>query len=1043
MTIQQVILKNYISMSSWHNYIGLRHVYAEIEYESYEPFIYDEYDSNFIEQVVITPTKGILRFKNNSNRATIGNWGFFKRIYIKKTGWGDYCNFYFYVNNIDELTLENFDYQISIWLEGGIDNLNVVNNTITRLLLNCREGTSIVRNPISVPITVERLQASNINMILEVPKKEIVELNGVDNMCHLRVIPTLYDYYVKYFGHSGITRVTPWDFELNREAEFKIIGSSEYLDKTFFKSLISYPHKYISGTFNTYGQWEVKYSGLPDISKFGNTQLYQIILSEYTTKIPDYSFFFTKLSSFVSPKNCESIEGMVFYGTPLKTVTLNEGLKNIGRPTKQIWQGNMNYMEAGLGSTFGNCQELTSINIPSTLEYISADTFFDTPKLLTLEGHHLSSDKKNVIINGKLMCTIDKSSIYIIPDNIRSIADGFLLSLPANTIRLNNDQIILPQQHLFSLEVKNIYWNHRVDPVNFGFMEEKNIFLNKDTYNEDAVKITGYHMCVLPYDFDKDEPDFRYGRNILAYTTVDGEFLPNEIFGLEVIKQEKINDICIAHFSDMCEELTIENNENIKSIYIPYHLKSPKILNCVNLENVYGCWTIDDTYIVDYDNNLLGIASKNKNSLKLPEGVEIRDQLLTDYTGEIIINNSVIYGTAKLSGSKCIINNSEIKNGAFNDSTFASIEIHDSIIAINTFNNMPNLGKVYISNNSSNTVSLVNVFNNCLNLNKLELSGNISEFSPPMPRPNFTYIRCSNIPSLVNDFGKTEFDIYVPEKYIELYKQEWTKYSNCIKSDLLLQPVNELWVEGENLFLEYFSMYLKEPYYAVKMTDDRIGSWFYGQKLYNVCIPEIIKYIEPQAFSDCTELTSVALGNNVNTIGKYAFSNCNIIDIKLPLNVKFVEEGAFQFNNSTQHITLNDGLICIEPKTFMGTGYLSGATLKLPDTLTTIKDRAFKLSILKEFELPESLEYIGDQAFNNSLGFSKIRIPKNVKYIGKNAFTECKVLTDVYFDSEYPPVIKENDYWPIFDEKITIHVPSNSIGLYKKSKYFNQYNIVS
>ncbi|MGM8155801.1 leucine-rich repeat domain-containing protein [Enterococcus faecalis] len=72
-------------------------------------------------------------------------------------------------------------------------------------------------------------------------------------------------------------------------------------------------------------------------------------------------------------------------------------------------------------------------------------------------------------------------------------------------------------------------------------------------------------------------------------------------------------------------------------------------------------------------------------------------------------------------------------------------------------------------------------------------------------------------------------------------------------------------------------------------------------------------------------------------------------------------------------------------------------SIKLPDSVKYIGKEAFRESDIKELILPENLQVIDDRAFqfaNNLEG--TLEIPENVKYIGQNAF-QSNYLTNIIF----------------------------------------------
>lgn len=75
-------------------------------------------------------------------------------------------------------------------------------------------------------------------------------------------------------------------------------------------------------------------------------------------------------------------------------------------------------------------------------------------------------------------------------------------------------------------------------------------------------------------------------------------------------------------------------------------------------------------------------------------------------------------------------------------------------------------------------------------------------------------------------------------------------------------------------------------------------------------------------------------------------------------------------------------------------------SIKLPSTLKRIEDYTFHASRLREIDLPESLEYIGESAFGKCDDLKSISIPASVKTIGENAFRYCRYITTATVSAE-------------------------------------------
>lgn len=88
-----------------------------------------------------------------------------------------------------------------------------------------------------------------------------------------------------------------------------------------------------------------------------------------------------------------------------------------------------------------------------------------------------------------------------------------------------------------------------------------------------------------------------------------------------------------------------------------------------------------------------------------------------------------------------------------------------------------------------------------------------------------------------------------------------------------------------------------------------------------------------------------------------------------------------------------------KPVTSIGSNVLEDAynvsMVFCQDGITTIKDEAFGDSDISYIALPETLESIGDGAFEFCWNLSSIILPENVSYIGEEAFGNCRLLEKI------------------------------------------------
>ena len=116
-----------------------------------------------------------------------------------------------------------------------------------------------------------------------------------------------------------------------------------------------------------------------------------------------------------------------------------------------------------------------------------------------------------------------------------------------------------------------------------------------------------------------------------------------------------------------------------------------------------------------------------------------------------------------------------------------------------------------------------------------------------------------------------------------------------------------------------------------------------------------------QAFDRCGLLVSVILPPALEAIGEMAFMSSGLVEIDIPDGVTTFGEGAFNGCTSLKRVKLPKNLTTISDQMFSKCTSLTGITL--PATVKTIGNSAFRNSGLKTIILPESVEYISQQAF--------------------------------------------------------------------------------
>ena len=194
-------------------------------------------------------------------------------------------------------------------------------------------------------------------------------------------------------------------------------------------------------------------------------------------------------------------------------------------------------------------------------------------------------------------------------------------------------------------------------------------------------------------------------------------------------------------------------------------------------------------------------------------------------------------------------------------------------------------------------------------------------------------------------------------------------------------------------------------YYTSNMT---IGDYmFYYCNLVDVRLPENIKSIGKDVFHSCGSLKNVSLPEGLTTIGSYAFYNCaELTSVSLPNGLTTI--GSYAFYNCTglTYVSFPIGLTIIGNSAFYNCVGLT--SIQFPKGLKTIDYSAFKFCDgLTEITFLEGLETIGEQAFCSCDGLRSVSLPEGLTLLGESAFGYCSNLTSISLPSTLETIGKK------------------------------------
>ena len=236
-----------------------------------------------------------------------------------------------------------------------------------------------------------------------------------------------------------------------------------------------------------------------------------------------------------------------------------------------------------------------------------------------------------------------------------------------------------------------------------------------------------------------------------------------------------------------------------------------------------------------------------------------------------------------------------------------------------------------------------------------------------------------------------------------------------------------------------------------------------------------IKYIGKWIIECDKAVTSAVIKNGTIGIAESAFSNCSIASINIPESVRYIGEGAFsnttitesqetpekyvgkwvvECNRDATSISIKKNTVGIADSTFEGCHSLS--TISLPDSIKYIGDSAFSFTSIETLNIPTNCEIIGSRVFEytdiTSLvipdGVTRIEsytfedcdkletitLPDSIRYIGEEAFYRCGALKKISIP--YGVTKIENYTFRYCDNLQSVYIP-DSVKIIEGYAFYN------
>lgn len=184
---------------------------------------------------------------------------------------------------------------------------------------------------------------------------------------------------------------------------------------------------------------------------------------------------------------------------------------------------------------------------------------------------------------------------------------------------------------------------------------------------------------------------------------------------------------------------------------------------------------------------------------------------------------------------------------------------------------------------------------------------------------------------------------------------------------------------------------------TVKIGKGEIGNSAFSNctRLTTVELGDGVTSIGTSAFLKCTQLSSIAIGSGVPSIGTSAFSGCTALT-NANIGSGAIGESAFNGCTSLVNVTLGNGVTQIGKNAFLRCTALT--SISIGSGVTSIGSGAFNgCTALRNANIGSGA--IGASAFQDCSNLANVTLGGGVTSIGANAFLRCKALTSMNIGS--------------------------------------------
>ena len=166
-----------------------------------------------------------------------------------------------------------------------------------------------------------------------------------------------------------------------------------------------------------------------------------------------------------------------------------------------------------------------------------------------------------------------------------------------------------------------------------------------------------------------------------------------------------------------------------------------------------------------------------------------------------------------------------------------------------------------------------------------------------------------------------------------------------------------------------------------------IGNYAFAPSLQSINLPDGLQTIGVGAFSGASLLEEITFPDSLTSIGNGAFEGSGLIEVELNGPNVTIGSGSFQQMGQLRSVVIGPGVTSIPDQAFYNNYADTLQNITLSNSVTSIGGAAFLGAAITTLIIPDSVTTIGDRAFEQTVHLTTVEMGRNVSSMGSGIFS--------------------------------------------------------